>query len=501
MEPTAVTKPLVATRRAPALQSAKLALLMLLAGASAALTCALLARLPLLKTPYQLDSVEGDIIYVSSLAAHGRPLYPNPNQIPSVFSAYGPVPYYLISLVSHAHTMGYAAARALVLGWALATAVLIALYLAGYSGSRLLGITFAIAWLANLHVSSWFYLARVDLIGIGLSIAGLVLFALRPQKWYWSVPFFVAAWFTKITLIAAALACFVDLLYHRRYRIAAYYAASGLGLGLCVLWAVERHLGGWYLFDMFSGHRNAYQLTRTIHFIGSAVLHAWPFAALSVVYTAVCLYTRRFSLVVVYLLACSVTVFSSSSMTADTNHLLEWITALYLCAGEAYSSLFESERSPLLPIAFAAIVAVSLTIQATKIRFQEARMESDLRLGTECGRAYTFIREHGRSILSDDVGAIAISGKQPLAIDVDEYRYHGLTDEKVTRLLRERGADVIALRNSAEQTLATPEQGRAWSNEALDLIQQNYQVAATFNCSDISVVYEPRSSSSPGAGR
>ena len=486
-----------ATRRAPASRSAKLALLLLFAGAAVAMVCTLLARLPLMKSPYQLDSVEGDMIYVSSLAEQGRLLYPNPNEIPSIFNAYGPVTDYLMSLVLRAQGIGFAGSRALVLAWTVATAALIAVYLAEYSGCLLLGITFAMAWLANLHVSSWFYLARVDLIGIGLSTAGLVLFALRPQKWYWSVPFFVAAWFTKITLIAAAIACFTYLIYQRKYRVAAYYAASGLGLGLCALWAVEHYLGGWYLFDMFMGHRNPYHLSRALHFIGSSALHAWPFVALSVIYAAVCLYTRRFSLPVVYLLACSLTAFSSTSVTADTNHLLEWITAAYLCAGAAYADFFRSSRFPSVRLLCTLIVTASLMLEAATLKFHEARMESDLQLGTECSRAYSFIRDHGNAILSDDIGAVALAGKQPLAVDIDEYRYHGLSDEVLDNLLRNRGADVIALRKTVEEIKTTRERGRGWSTEALDLIQRNYQVSATFNCADISVVYEPRRSPAP----
>ena len=177
-----------ATRRPPASRSAKLTLALLFAGAAVAMVCTLLARLPLMKSPYQLDSVEGDVIYVGSLAAQGRPLYPNPNQIPSIVSIYGPVTYYLVAMVLRTQGIGFAGSRALVLAWTIATAGLIALYLAKYSGSWLLGITFGMAWLANLHVSSWFYLTRVDLIGIGLSTAGLVLFALWPRRWYWSVP-------------------------------------------------------------------------------------------------------------------------------------------------------------------------------------------------------------------------------------------------------------------------------------------------------------------------
>lgn len=498
MERTGVTSEFsAATRRAPASRSAKLASLLLFAAAAVAIVCTLLARLPLMKSPYQLDSVEGDMIYVSSLAAQGRPLYPNPNQIPSIFSPYGPVTYYLMSVVLRAQGIGFAGSRALVLAWTVATAALIALYLAKYSGSWLLGITFGMAWLANLHVSSWFYLARVDLIGIGLSTAGLVLFALRPQRWYWSVPLFVVAWFTKITLIAAAIACFTYLIYQRKYRVAAYYAAYGLGLGLCALWAVEHYLGGWYLFDMFMGHRTPYHLTRALHFIGSAALHAWPFVTLSVIYAAVCLYTRRFSLPVAYLLICSFTIFSASSIAADTNHILEWVTAAYLCAGEAYAELFRADRFPLGRLLFAATATAILVTQAVTVRFREARMESDLSLGTECSRAYAFIRDHGSNVLSSDSGAMAIAGKQPLAVDIDDYRYHGLSDEVLGNLLQRRGADVIALRNPVEEMMATPEPRRAWSTEALDLIQRNYQVSATFNCAYISVVYEPRRPPAP----
>ena len=250
---------------------------------------------------------------------------------------------------------------------------------------------------------------------------------------------------------------------------------------------------------MFMGHRNPYHLARVLHFIGSAALHAWPFVALSVIYAAVCLYTRRFSLPVAYLLVCSFTVFSASSVTADTNHILEWVTAAYLCAGEAYAELFRADRLPLGRLLFAAAAIAILITQAVTVRFREARMESDLSLGTECSRAYAFIGDHGSNVLSSDSGAVAIAGKQPLAVDLDEYRYHGLSDEMMDNFLQRRGADVIALRNPVEKTMATPERGRGWSTQALELIQQNYQVSATFNCADIRVVYEPKPLPAPDA--
>lgn len=488
-----ITTELTAPRRwASRWRSQRLAILLLFVSGSIGVLCAFHARVPLMKSPYQLDAVEGDNLYSSSLALQGRPLYTNPDRIPSVFSPYGPVSYYLMSLALRISGVQYEGLRVLVLGFALATAALIAIYLADYSGSWLLGVSFGMVWLSNLHVSSWFYLARVDLIGIGFSVGGLVLFGLRSKKWYYSVPFFVAAWFTKITLIAAPVACLIDLLYQRRYRAAAYYAVSGTALGLCALWAVERYLGGAYLFEMFFGHRTPYELTRFLHFVGSAALHALPFVVLSVIYALVCLRTRRFSLALAYLLICSFTVFSSTSAGADTNHALEWITAAYLCAGEAYASLFAGNRFALGRLLFAVIVAAILIAEARTVGFHEARMESDLQIGPGCSQAYSYVREHGRNILSADPGAVAIAGKQALVLDLNSYRFHGLSDEVLEDLLRHRRADIIALRAPVEEIMSAPRFAQLWSRGALDLIQQNYELSATFDCVYLSAMYEPR---------
>ena len=86
-----ITTELTAPRRwASRWRSQRLAILLLFVSGSIGVLCAFHARVPLMKSPYQLDAVEGDNLYSSSLALQGRPLYTYRNRIPSVFSPYGP---------------------------------------------------------------------------------------------------------------------------------------------------------------------------------------------------------------------------------------------------------------------------------------------------------------------------------------------------------------------------------------------------------------------------
>ena len=102
-------------------------------------------------------------------------------------------------------------------------------------------------------------------------------------------------------------------------------------------------------------------------------------------------------------------------------------------------------------------------------------------------------REHGRNILSADPGAVAIAGKQALVLDLNSYRFHGLSDQVLEDLLRHRRADIIARANRQKEiNVSAPRFAQLWSRGALDLIQQNYELSATFDCVYLSAMYEPR---------
>ena len=146
-----------------------------------------------------------------------------------------------------------------------------ALLLHHLTASWKLALSFGFLFLTISLVQDWLPLARVDMPGVALSLAGLYLYSRFRDRWYVSIPFFLGAIFCKYTLVAAPSACFLDLLFQKRVKQAAGFAGSlALLSGLAFL-GLASTTGGGFVFDTLASHTDPFTFGRALHFFQLAV--------------------------------------------------------------------------------------------------------------------------------------------------------------------------------------------------------------------------------------
>lgn len=442
--------------------------------------------------PFQLDYAEGVVLDASVRLDQGETPYPPAGEPPYVFNQYGPLFYSLVALAVRHVGVGFASARLLGLFSGLLVAVLLGLLLRRWTGSARVGLLFGGLYLTFPVVRDWLFHLRPDFIGLAFAVAGLYIFSLVPPRWYLAVPLFVAAVFCKYTLVAAPGACFVYLLSRKEWRKAAWLAAS---MGLLVAWIfvwLQQATEGWFGFHMFGTHPAPLFPRRYLWFISVGVVaHLVP-SFLATVLVLHQVSRRRPSLALVYWALCFLTAFTLAKVGADLNHLVEWLAALCLCAGLGYYWL-RTQPKQTGTAAVAAVALALLVLVGLPRHFGAPSQRAD------CVRAYDFVKTYpGRRILSDNIGALVLGGKQVLVSDPFVYgqlvRWGGWSDP-VQALVRSRTFDAIILsgnigylKRKAQEPTSSDSR---WPPSLLHALEQNYRPVEKFVCTEAKVVFEP----------
>jgi hypothetical protein len=210
-----------------------------------------------------------------------------------------------------------------------------------------------------LVVMGWSSMARIDMLALLLAFLGLAVFVVagrRPLWQYVAFAFFVAALFTRQTLIAAPVACLVTAFIIDR-RQAVRLAIFATGLGGSVLGYLAWVTRGEVLRHMFLyNQQNTFSVDRMVRgFVGN-VLSILPIAVLAAM--SVCVVgldilklpeerrwrrvrawlgrpgVRRLSVVAVLMLVVAVLVAQTYGKTgSDLNYFIEWNLVCCLLVG------------------------------------------------------------------------------------------------------------------------------------------------------------------------
>ena len=219
--------------------------------------------------PLDLDYGEGIVLQQALLILTNR-AYGDINSYPFIVFHYPPV-YHLV--VRGLQALGCElvfAGRAVSVVATVATAGIVGLLVhSGLSSSltqqtRLFGAAVGgLAVFAFLPVALWMPFARVDMLAIGFSMAGLLCAAQAPGsriRLHFAVLFFVLAVYTKQTSVAAPLAAVLMLLMTSRadgFRM----IAAGLALALAALGFAMLLTEGRFFSHLITYNINRYSLT------------------------------------------------------------------------------------------------------------------------------------------------------------------------------------------------------------------------------------------------
>jgi hypothetical protein len=441
----------------------------------------------LISIPYEIDYGEGLMLEGAMRLRHSQPLYSDPFRFPVVLHVYGPVAYAAVALVMPGGSPSFTAGRGFVFGCAIALSFLIVWLLREWTGSWWIGWSFGLLFLTLPAFRFWLYLLRADVIGMVLSLTGLMLYQ-RKHRW-WSLLFLVLAIFTKYTLLAAPLALIAHLIANRKAKEAAGFAA-GLG-ATCVAGfaAMQRATGGWFMFHMFATHPDRYSVIQFLALAGLVWMSAPVVTALALWYAGGRFRNRIWTFPPLYLASSSLAAWTAGKLGSTTNHLIEWMVAACLCAGLGYSVVISKHLTRALPLTLllgASVLAGTILQNLAKLQPSEGL--------TECGKAYQFVAKSPASrVFSENLGALLMAGKPVLVSDPFVYLQsarHGLwPDGQVEGLVKEQYFDLIVMSNEPMATKST--NADVWPDELAHAVGRNYRAVARFNCRYAGAMMEP----------
>lgn len=234
---------------------------------------------------------------------------------------------------------------------ALATALFLAQIVRAQTGERAAGRVAAVVFLAIPFVVSWSSLARVDLLALALSTAGLAVLSRRAATHSGLIAgalLLVAAIYTRQSYgLAAPLAACVWLWKRYGWRRAALLAGIVGAVGLLLFVTLNLATQGGFFFNIVTANVNPFGLERLLHhwrevrrlmplLLGLGALGlgvtAWSFFATRNTEVA-SQPTLAWMLVGPYLIGATFSAATIGKIGSNVNYLLEFAAALSLAAG------------------------------------------------------------------------------------------------------------------------------------------------------------------------
>ena len=217
-----------------------------------------------LGTQEQLDYGEGIVLWQAAHVTDWERAYHPIENYPHIVFHYPPV-YHLTARLMASATGNLQAAGRLtsilsLLGTCLVMALLAAACLpsGSHTAARWLGALSAGTLIFTTPVWPWACLMRVDTLAVLLSVIGLTMFILargRTPLAILSFVCFVAAAYTKQTMVAAPAAC-LFLCFLERPRLSAYLLAIAALVGMAPLFMLQTATHGLFLRHIISYNQN-----------------------------------------------------------------------------------------------------------------------------------------------------------------------------------------------------------------------------------------------------
>jgi hypothetical protein len=227
-----------------------------------------------LSTQEELDYGEGIVLWQATHVTNWKKAFHPLENYPHIVFHYPPV-YHLTARLMAAATGDLLTAGRLtsilsLTASCLVTALLTAMCLpsGGSLAARWLGSFSAGTLIFTTPVWTWTYLMRVDTLAIFLSFTGLALFVLarrRPALAFLSFACFVAAIYTKQTMVAAPAACLL-LAFVEKPRFSVFLLAFAVSAGVVVLVVLQTLTDGLFLRHIIGYNLNPFALGRLFRF-------------------------------------------------------------------------------------------------------------------------------------------------------------------------------------------------------------------------------------------
>lgn len=184
--------------------------------------------------PYTIDYTEGHVLALSWLQFEKGTYFLDIHNYPMIVGTYTPIYIYLTSFFIKIFGVQYFIGRCIsVLSSLCVLAMLYKLFLIK-SKKFIISFLLAITFIAAPYIVRWSSMNRPDLLAIAFSLFGLLLYYLYEEKKsfikYFSILFFLLAFFTKQSAIAAPLSIIIYSAFKNRKEMFYFLSAYVLSM-------------------------------------------------------------------------------------------------------------------------------------------------------------------------------------------------------------------------------------------------------------------------------
>jgi len=446
---------------------------------------------------YPLDYGEAPLVDQAVRLAAGQNIYRSDlSSPPYTISNYPPL--YPLSMVPFIKLFGpnFWAGRVISLLSTLAAGAFLALIVYAHSQDRLAATVTGLTFLAIPYVVHWSSFARVDMLALALSTAGLYVVVRWPMGWRGllvSALLLVAAIYTRQSYgLAAPLAAFIWLLLTQNWRQALKLAGLVGGVSLALFLALNVLTGGGFFYNIVTANVNEFDLER----LQRNWSDLWAAAPVLLIVGGVSLFfaprrVKIWPLLVPYLIGGCLSAATIGKIGSNVNYLLELSAALTLAAG---ALLAWSGKRPWLRVLVLILLALQVgqlmratldrPVEYIKWRIRPAKELKDLAWIVETAEG---------PVLADEFMGMLTLQNRPLYIqpfEVTQLANAGLWDQTaLLASIHNREFPLILIHHFT----GYPVYKERWTPEMLSAIMENY--AATGFLAQ-TVVFRPRDEAS-----
>ncbi len=445
--------------------------------------------------PYPLNYGEGPLLDQAVRLAEFRNIYENDLTTPPyVISNYPPL--FQLAQTPFVWLFGPALwyGRLISLLSAAAVALFVGLTLHALTRDRLAAVAGALIFPSMPYVVRWSSLARVDLLGLALSWAGLFFLVRWPHR-RWSVVaaglLLVAAVYTRQTYaLAAPLAAFVWLLAQGQKRRALELAGVAGGAGLILFGVLNILTGGGFFLNTVTANLNDFRWERvSLNALGALLacplllLGTLAFLALSPRKS-----DRSWWLAAPYILASFPSALLVGKVGSDVNYLLELSAALGLATG---CVIFWQRKRPRVRIVLIVLLAIQVLALGQSSRVPSGLQDYIIEQRAEIGQLSRIVAEAKGPVLTDDyMGLLPLNGRriylQPF--EMTQLARDGAWDQRpLIRAIEEERFPIIMM---WKPPFAREIKRDRWTPEMLKEIKAHYEPTKS-DLADM-VIYRPK---------
>ena len=328
--------------------------------------------------PYGADYGEAPLMDQARRILAGESIYKaDLSQPPYTISNYPPVYPLLVAGLRQATGLGwFQAGRAISLTAALVSSALIGLLAVQAGAKRAAGLLAAALFLGHPYVALWSGLARVDLLALAFSLAGLWIVIAHPHSGRWlaaAVLLLTLSVFTRQTFLLAAPVTALAWLWGHNRKQALFFA---LGLGwLCAscFLAINIATQGGFYQNIVLANVNQYEVSRTLAMLQQLAVIWLPALLLGALAAGRAIYAWVRSLagqpraglrplspavgLAVYAVLALAAALTVGKVGSDINYFLELISACAILAAALASNVAQQ------PARWGRLIPAILTVQ------------------------------------------------------------------------------------------------------------------------------------------